>query len=564
MAPVMEHDIPEGEDMPDPSVLRHLLSSPKGGKMPRPITRAEAEVLELFHDSVFVRDMGGTIHFWNSASESLYGWPSQQAVGNDAVTMLKCEPAKSVEDPYTRLLADGQWQGELYRTTGSGDRCLVNARWSLRRDAAGNPIGILETAHDISSAKETEQRLKESEYRYRNLFQAMAASFWELDFTGVGVRLKALLESGVTDLESYFLEHPEVIREYLRNTQIVDLNDHSVRLFGRGDREEMLGSVDRYWPDASLQTYARCVVKSLAKQPNNIEVTRLKTIDGRELECLFTACFSKENIAKGIILIGIIDLSEQVAARHALEVMQTELAHVARISSLGEMSASIAHEINQPLAAISTYAEAGLRWLLRPEPDLKEVEIALRRIVDDAQRTDDVIKRIRSMALRRPAEEVEVALNEVIRESLQFTRHELTRNAVEPVLNLAPTLPMVRADRVLLQQVIVNLLMNAAQAMASANSPTRELTLQSRQLRNGAIEVQVIDSGPGIAAEHLEKLFESFFTTKPTGMGMGLPICRSIIEGIGGTICLANREDGRAGARITLTFPGVPASTQAV
>jgi signal transduction histidine kinase len=418
-------------------------------------------------------------------------------------------------------------------------------------------VGILETGYDISLAKETEQHLKASEYRYRNLFQAMAASFWELDFTAVGAKIRALLDAGVRDLEAHFLAHPQVVRDFMRNTQVVDLNDHSIRLFGRGDRTEMLGNIDRYWPDESIQVYARCVLKSMTGHPNNIEVTRLRTLEGKEFECLFTACFSRENIARGVILIGIIDLSELAAARHALEIMQTELAHVARISILGELSASITHEINQPLTSISTYAQAALRWLQRPEPDLKEVEIALMQIVDEAQRTDDVITRIRGMALRRPAEESDVVINDVIQDSLQFTDHELRKHTVRLTTDLAVALPPVRADRVLLQQVIVNLLMNAAQAMASADSPLRELTVRSEHLASGEIRLQVLDSGPGIAPGLEGKLFESFFTTKATGMGMGLPICRSIVEAAGGVIQLANREDGQSGARVALTLPAL-------
>lgn len=530
--------------------------------MIRPISRAEAEIFERFHDPVFVRDMAGKICFWNAAAANLYGWLPDKALGYNARGLLKCEPADGAETAEAKLLADGHWQGELYRTLSNGERRLVAARWSLRRDHSGTPIGILETGHDVSAAKETELHLKASEYRYRNLFQAMAASFWELDFTALGPKIRALLDAGVTDLEAYFLRHPQVVRDFMRHTRVIDLNEQSVKLFGRGNREEMLGSIDRYWPDSSIQVYARCVVKSLAGQPNNIEVTRLRNLDGQDLECLFTACFSKENIARGVILIGIIDLTEQVAARHALEVMQTELAHVARISILGELSASIAHEINQPLAAISTYAEAGLRWLVRPEPDLREVENALRHIIDDARRTGDVIARIRSMALRRPVEESDLAINEVIHDSLQFTHHELKKHAVQLKLDLEPTLPAVRADRVLIQQVIVNLVMNAAQAMAGNDSGTRELILRSARCEGGNIRVEVLDNGPGIAAQYQEKLFESFFTTKATGMGMGLPICRSIIEAAGGRIALCNRSDGRQGARIIFSLPALPATTE--
>lgn len=523
--------------------------------MTQPLTHTEAQVLELFHDSVFVRDMTGQIQFWNSASEALYEWPSQKAVGHNAIALLHCEHPDGPAVANAKLLAEGQWCGELYRTTASGARRLVSARWSLRRDKAGQPVGVLETAHDISTAKETELRLKESEYRYRNLFQAMAASFWELDFTLVGVRLRALLDSGVGDLETYFLKHPKVVMELLHDTKVIDLNDHSVRLFGRGNREEMLGSVDKYWPEESVQVYARCVVKALAKLPNNIEVTKLKTLDGAEIECLFTACFSKENIQRGIILIGIIDLSELVAARHALEIMQTDLAHAARISILGELTASIAHEINQPISAIATYAEAGLRWLRRPEPNLHEVEKALVEILSDAHRMGDVVARIRSMALRKPPQETQLVVNEVIQESLHFTQHELKKNAVHLSLDLEPVLPPIHADRVLIQQVVVNLLMNAVQAMASDNLEQRSLIIRSRRSCTEMIEVKILDNGPGIAPAHLEKLFESFFTTKPTGMGMGLPICRSIIEAVGGQIVLGNRMDNIRGAEITLKLP---------
>jgi PAS domain S-box-containing protein len=532
------------------------------GRMTEPITRAEAEVFERFHDAVFVRDMEGKIHFWNAASAALYGWPSHSALGANARTLLGCKHERDGHDKAdARLLADGYWEGELSRLTGSGCRRLVNVRWSLRRDAAGNPIGILETGYDISSAKQIEQHLKASEYRYRNLFQAMAASFWELDFTAIGPKIRALLDSGVRDLEAYFLTHPHVVRDFMQHTQVVDLNDHSVRLFGRGDRTEMLGTIDRYWPDESIQVYARCVVKSLGGLPNNIEVTRLRTLDGNEFECLFTACFSKENIARGVILIGIIDLSELAEARHALEIMQTELAHVARISILGELSASITHEINQPLTSISTYAQAGLRWLQRPQPDLREVENALLQIIDEAQRTDDVISRIRGMALRRPAQESDVSINDVIQDSLQFTDHELRKHSVRLTTELAASLAPVRADRVLLQQVIVNLVMNAAQAMAMSDSAIRELTVRSVRLPAGDICLEVLDSGPGIGQGLEGKLFESFFTTKATGMGMGLPICRSIVEGAGGQIQLTNRGDGKQGAKVTLTLPALMLAT---
>jgi signal transduction histidine kinase len=523
--------------------------------MARLITHTEARVFQGFQESVFVRDMSGVIQFWNPASEELYQWAANVAIGTNALELLQCEYPGGVDVAHAVLFARGEFQGQVSRKTASGRRQEFNVRWSLRRDESGRPIGIIETARQMALPREVEQRLKESEYRYRNLFQAMAASFWELDFTQVGAKLHKLVKSGVLDLEAHFRQHPEAIRDCLKSTLVVDLNDHSIRLFGRGDRDEMLGSAERYWPDSSIQVYARCLVKAMSGYPNNIEVTRLRNLDGHEIDCLFTACFSKENVARGMILVGIIDLTEQVETRHALETMQTELAHVARISTLGELTATIAHEIKQPLTAISTLAEAGMSWLKRPNPDLQEVEEVLKHIARNAKRSDDVIARIRSMALRRAPEEQDLMINDVIDESIQFTRHELLKHNIQVTLDLEPALLPIRADRILIQQVIVNLIMNAIQSMSTGRLVDRVLYLQSKNCPEQRIEVIVLDNGQGIAVEHLDSLFESFFTTKETGMGMGLPICRSIVEAAGGFIALTNRVDGHEGAQMTLSFP---------
>jgi PAS domain S-box-containing protein len=523
--------------------------------MTQAIPPVEAEVLERFHDAVLVRDMTGRIVFWNAASEALYGWTSDYVMGLSAIELLKCEHADPPSVANAIVLDKGEWQGELTRTMASGKRRLVRVHWSVRRDAEGNPMGVMETAQDISTVRETEVRLRESEYRYRNLFQAMAASFWELDFTLVGARLRGLLKSGVSDLNAYFMAHPEVVWQCLHETKVIDVNDHTVRLFGRGNRQEMLGPSDRYWPQASIQTYARCVAAAVARKPNNTEVTRLKTLDGREVECLFTACFSEENVARGIILVGVIDLSEQVAARNAVEAMRAELAHAARISILGELTASIAHEINQPMSSISTYADAGLRWLSRPVPDLQEVENALTSISRDTRRAHDVIDRIRSMAIRATPENCVLSINDVIRESLLFMQFEVNRHGIHVQLDLDPSLPGFHGDRVLMQQVIVNLLMNAIQAMAHGGTRQRALTVTSASLDDTAIRIEITDSGPGIDQEHSDKLFESFFTTKRAGMGMGLPICKSIVVGAGGSITLSNRHDGQSGAQLVILLP---------
>jgi C4-dicarboxylate-specific signal transduction histidine kinase len=221
---------------------------------------------------------------------------------------------------------------------------------------------------------------------------------------------------------------------------------------------------------------------------------------------------------------------------------------------LGELTASIAHEVNQPLGAILTNGEAALRWLDRPSPDLGELRKLAARSMSDARRAADIIQRIRSMAVPGEAERVPILLSNVVEDSLAFLRPELSRHKVEQVLELMPQLPQVLADRVQLQQVFVNLAVNAIQAMAGR--PERKLIIRIQSEPEG-IKVEVEDTGPGIPSDNIDRLFGSFFTTKKNGMGIGLAICRSIIEAHGGRIRVANLGKGK-GARFSFTLPTLP------
>jgi C4-dicarboxylate-specific signal transduction histidine kinase len=277
-------------------------------------------------------------------------------------------------------------------------------------------------------------------------------------------------------------------------------------------------------------------------------------VDGREIDVLFFVTAPPEMRDKGMVLVGNIDISEQVAGRAVLRQLQAELAHAGRVSMLGELTASIAHEVNQPLAAIATNGAAGLRWLSRAEPEIGEAKALLQRMSDDSRRAAEIIARIRGMAVRRAPEPAPLMLDAMVQEAVQFLQHELRGQHAQLRLQLAPNLPAVQGDRVQLQQVIVNLVVNALQAMAQAGSPRRELRIETALTTAGEIELAVLDSGPGIAPEHLDRLFESFFSTKPNGMGLGLPVCRSIIEAHGGRLVAGNRRDD-GGARFLVTLP---------
>jgi C4-dicarboxylate-specific signal transduction histidine kinase len=234
--------------------------------------------------------------------------------------------------------------------------------------------------------------------------------------------------------------------------------------------------------------------------------------------------------------------------------MQTEFAHAARVSMLGELTASIAHEVNQPLGAILTSGETAMRWLDRPKPDLGELRALASRTVSDARRAGEIIRRIRSMAAREEPQLLPIALNDVVEELMVFLAPELRNQAVDATLDLGPNLPAVRGDRVQLQQVFANLAVNALQALAGASE--RRLVIRTALADPLTLRAEVEDSGPGVAADQLDRLFHSFFTTKKGGMGIGLAICRSIVESHGGRIGATNLAS-RRGAQFYFALPAL-------
>ncbi|HEY2380754.1 MAG TPA: PAS domain S-box protein [Terriglobia bacterium] len=224
-----------------------------------------------------------------------------------------------------------------------------------------------------------------------------------------------------------------------------------------------------------------------------------------------------------------------LAMERALRETEAELARVARALSVGELTTSIAHEINQPLAGVVTNAEAGLRWLSRETPNIEKAKASLALIVRDGNRASAVIRGIRELLTKERPQTTSLDINEVIREVLALAHAELTKRGITPYSELAPDLPPVLSDRVQLQQVILNLIMNSADAMASIDRP-KELFITSQKPIDSGVLVTVRDSGIGIHPQDVDLIFEPFFTTKPAGIGMGLALSRSIVESHGGRI----------------------------
>jgi predicted ATPase/signal transduction histidine kinase len=250
---------------------------------------------------------------------------------------------------------------------------------------------------------------------------------------------------------------------------------------------------------------------------------------------------------------SVMDVSSMRLAERELHKTQTDLAHVMRVASLGELTASIAHEVNQPLGAVLINAEACQSWLDHEQPNLTEVHAALERIVRDGTRAGEVIRRVRALAKKADTKMAPLNLNEVLSEALSLVQHELSSSRVALRMEQARVLPVIRADKVQLQQVILNLVINGIEAMQPITDRARELVILSEQDGAQQVRVTVKDCGVGFSVDDSAQLFNTFFTTKSSGLGMGLSICRSIIELHGGRIWAVPNDPH--GATIQFTLP---------
>ena len=250
------------------------------------------------------------------------------------------------------------------------------------------------------------------------------------------------------------------------------------------------------------------------------------------------------------------EIGERQRADEAVQKAQAELAHVSRLTTLGELTASISHEVNQPLAAVVTNGQICLRLLALETPRPDEMRTAVERIVRDANRASEVVQRIRALAKRSEPQMVSLDINDVIREAILLVQREVFSHGVSLRTELASGLPPVLGDRVQLQQVVINLLINGVEAMAPITDRPCEIVIRSQQHEAGQVLVAVLDSGIGLDSETAERLFSAFFTTKPSGMGMGLSISRSIIRAHGGRLWASPNTDHGAAFQFTVPING--------
>jgi PAS domain S-box-containing protein len=254
------------------------------------------------------------------------------------------------------------------------------------------------------------------------------------------------------------------------------------------------------------------------------------------------------------------DITERKRAEEALRKVQMQLAHANRVATMGQLSASITHEVKQPIGAARNNARAALNFMDKNPPDLREAREALGCIVDDADRAGEIVDRIRDFINKAPRRKECLDINAGIRDVIELTRGEWVKNGISMQADLADGLPLIEGDRVQLQQVILNLIVNAVEAMSGASDGTRELLVSSRKADPGGVLVGVRDSGPGLAPASLDHVFDAFYTTKPGGLGMGLSICRSIIEAHGGRLWASANLPRGASFQFALPAIANPAS----
>jgi PAS domain S-box-containing protein len=484
------------------------------------VLREQARLLDLTHDTIFVRDLDNVITYWNRGAEALYGWRAEQAIGKVTHELLGTIFPVAREDSLVSLLRADRWEGELVHSKRDGTQVVVSSRWSLLRNERGQPLAILETNTDITERKRTEDALRRSE-----MYLAEAQ---RLSLTG-SFGWKA-------------------------GSEEIFWSDQTYRIFcyDRAIKPTVDVILKRVHPDDV--TLVKQMIDRASQGRQDIDFEHRLIMPDGSLKHVRVLAHATPDASNRPELIGaVMDITATTRAQEALQEAQAELAHVTRVTTLGELTASIAHEVNQPLAGIVINGEASLRWLGHQTPDMDEVRHAVERIISDARRASDVIRRIRDLAKKATPEMAPIDVNDIIDDGLLLVQRQVLNQRVDLQLDLESGLPPVLGDRVQLQQVVINLVINGIEAMVHVTDRPRRMLLRSHRDEGRQVLVSVQDSGVGIDPENANRLFNAFYTTKREGMGMGLSISRSIVEAHGGRIWATNNEG--SGATIQFALP---------
>lgn len=383
-----------------------------------------------------------------------------------------------------------------------------------------------------------------------SMIDDMPIALWQVDARKPGAIFAALRKNEVTDIESYLQANPELIEYACDTVQINRANRAAMELLKAPDQEVLLQSV-RYMFAECMDAAARVMMARFNGQSNHLDQFRMRRFDGELIDVLFLVTYPGAGIAQDNTFLIVLDVTAQKKAEAANQKLQTELAHLGRLATLGEYGATIAHEVKQPLAAISAYGGALLRRLDNDEPDLLRIGQLANKILLNANEAGEIVSRIQLMAKKANLNPVRLEVKAVFQNALALLSGELRSRKVELEVDV-PSSSYLYGDHVRLSQLLINLLMNAMQALEVKTAEKKQIRLSVCNSQE-QLTLTVEDNGPGIAPGLADTIFDSFVSTREEGMGMGLAICRSIISEMGGTIAADRSELG--GARFTVVFP---------
>ena len=379
-----------------------------------------------------------------------------------------------------------------------------------------------------------------SERRYRTLFESNACGLWEEDYSGIAAALRDAKCRSAEDVETLAGLDRQKLLAMMGRAKTLGVNAAAVQLLGARDKAQLMSSLGDIYVSKSLPLVKGLLTALIQRQPAYHGETQVRRFDGALTTTLvWVRLGSDERFER--VFVAAADLRDRVRVEEALRQARDKLARVTLVTTLGEVTAALAHEVNQPLAAVVTNGEAALRWLDRPAPELDEIRACIVDVVSEGRRAAKVVRWLRARVESCAAERSPLNINQVVGESADLLDREFRVFGVALVLDLAPVTPTVVGDRVHLQLALVNLMLNAVQAMDGALP--KVVDLQTRCEDSGVL-IAIRDRGPGLSEEAMGRLFTPFFTTKSAGMGMGLAICRSIVSSHGGRIWAENSPGG--------------------
>ena len=454
-----------------------------------------------------IRDLDGTIRFWSAGAERLYGWSRAEAVCQRSQDLLATQPLDAVQ---ATLLADGAWHGTLQHRTRDGRILSVASHWALQRDGNGRPSRVVEISHDIGG---------------------------QPDLAAIR-RLAAIVESS----------NDAIIGKDL-NGIVTHWNRTAEAMFGYAAQEIVGQPIFVLFPPDRVSD--ETMILERIRRGETVE--HYQTVRRRKDGSTFPVSLTVSPIhdESGAIIGAskvLRDLSERHDREQKLREAQTELFHVQRLTELGQLVSALVHEVNQPLAAIGNYAGAGRRLLA--VGNTGATATALQKITEQTERAHRIIQRLRNFVKKADGEHRPEDLPALITDGVALAVVSLKKEQIGVETRFDPDAALVLADRVQIQQVLFNLLRNAMEAMEQ--SERQEIVITTAVSGTDMVEVGVADTGPGLDPEMRTDLFRPFVTTKDSGMGVGLSVCRSIVETHGGQLWAEDNPGGGAMFRFTL------------